>query len=69
MRCAKQLTPVLKTDFGEEDFAFLEELAKDKDVHIDSEVLKEFLDAYTKIGNSYLPHLPLELAVIKLTNS
>jgi len=66
MRFAKHLQPVLKGDFPEEDFTFLEELAKDKDAHINSEVLKEFLDAYTKIGNSYLPHLPIELAVIGL---
>ncbi len=67
LRFAKHLEPVLKGDFSEEDFAFLQELAKNKDANINSEVLKEFLECYTKIGNSCLPHLPLELAVIKLT--
>ncbi|MFC1615011.1 DNA polymerase III subunit gamma/tau [Patescibacteria group bacterium] len=68
LRFASQLTQALKSDFSDEDFAFLEGLAKNKDAHINSETLKEFLGAYTKIGDSYLSHLPLELAVIKLVD-
>ena len=66
LRFAKHLVPVLKCNFSEEDFEFLNDLSKNKDAYINSVVLKEFLECYTKIGNSYLPHLPLELAVIGL---
>lgn len=64
LRFASTARGYLKDDFSEEDLVFLDELAKSKDVHINSGVLARMIDAYQMIGRSYIPTLPLELAMI-----
>jgi DNA polymerase-3 subunit gamma/tau len=66
LRFAPDMKNLLEGNFSEEDFKFIYELASNKDSNISSNVIKEFLDAYQEIGYSYIPHLPLELAIIKL---
>ncbi|MFA6338698.1 MAG: DNA polymerase III subunit gamma/tau [Candidatus Paceibacterota bacterium] len=54
------------SDFSEEDAELFKELSQRKDLNINSGTLLEFLNAYDNVGKSYLPELPLELALIKL---
>lgn len=69
LRNAPELEKGIKGEVSEEDFEFLKKTATTKDTRITSTVLLEFLNVYDLIGYAALPHLPLELAVIKLTNN
>ena len=66
LRYAKDLEKMLEEQFVEEDFAFLKELSAKKGSHINSEALYELLGAYDAVSRSYIPQLPLELALVKL---
>lgn len=66
LRFAKDLVSVIKDEVSESDFVFLEKLSKDPKSGIDAGALQEFLGAYEHIGRAYIPHLPIELALIKL---
>lgn len=55
----------LKDQFGSDDYSFLYTLSKEEG--IDSNVLKEFLDAYSGIAYSSIPQLPIELAIVNLS--
>lgn len=55
----------LKDQFSDEDYSLFTDLSKEKG--IDANVLKEFLDAYTAIGHSSVPQLPIELAIVNIT--
>lgn len=55
--------------FSEDDLKFLKDLAEDKEVSINSEVLLELLKAYDVIGRSTIPQLPLELALLNVTEA
>ena len=68
LRFAKGMRATLAEDFSEEDFAFLEDVAGNGSSGVSAEALATMLEAYTQIGYSYIPQLPLELALIKLTN-
>jgi len=67
IRFAPEMKNTFEKDFNTEDFKFLSDLASKKESNISSNVLKELLDTYQAIGYSYIPHLPLELAVIKFS--
>jgi len=67
LRFAPEMKKDLTQDFTEEDMRFLEELAKSAKP-INSTVLQEFLSAYQGIAYSHIPQIPLELAIMKLTN-
>lgn len=67
LRYAPMMREEMKSDFSEEDFAFLNECAVSAKA-INSAVLSEFLSAYQHIGHSYIPQIPLELAIMKLTD-
>lgn len=54
----------LAENFSGEDMEFLKKIAATKSVN--SQTLVALLDAYDQIGRSYLPQLPLELALVKL---
>lgn len=69
LRNAPAMEPMIKEEVSVEDFSFLKDLAASRDARINSALLLEFLNAYDLIGYAALPHLPLELAVIKLTNN
>ena len=66
LRYAADLEKMLEEQFVEEDFAFLKELSAKKGSHINSETLYELLGAYDAVSRSYIPQLPLELALVKL---
>jgi len=67
IRFAPEMKNAFEKDFNTEDFKFLNDIAGKKESNISSNVLKELLDTYQAIGYSYIPHLPLELAIIKLS--
>ena len=56
----------IKDQVSEDDFLFLETLAKKADKTFTSDVLVHFINAYEDVGKTSIPELPLELA---LTNS
>ena len=66
LRIASEMELGIKEEVSAEDFEFLKRLASSKELRITSAVLLEFLNVYDLIGYAALPHLPLELAVIKL---
>ncbi len=68
LRFAQDMKENIKQEFSKEDFAFLEELAKDKETKISSETIAKMLTAYDQIGRAYLPHLPLELVLVELND-
>lgn len=53
--------------FSESEREVLEGYAKDAASPLNSHLLLRLLDAALQTGSTYLPHLPLELAVIELT--
>ncbi len=69
LRYAPDMEKKIKDDLSETDFAFLKEIARKKESKINSSVLVALLEADAEISRAYLPELPLELAVIKLTSS
>ena len=66
LKYAKEMEEGFKEQFIKEDFEFLKKLSENKDSHINSEVLYELLGAYDAISHSYIPQLPVELALVKL---
>lgn len=66
LKYAKDMEEVIKEQFNKEDFEFLEKLSKEKESKINSNTLNELLLAYDATGRSYIPQLPLELALIKI---
>lgn len=57
----------VKNDLSEKEFAFVSKVAK-SNTEFSSQVLVEFLDAHEKTSSSYIPSLPLELAIINIIN-
>ncbi len=66
LRVAPKMQETLKEQFNEEDFKFLEDLAKSKECNINSKTLLALLDAYANTKSAYIKHLPIELALIEL---
>ncbi|MEK7662531.1 MAG: DNA polymerase III subunit gamma/tau [Patescibacteria group bacterium] len=54
-------------ELPESDREFIEKSMKNYSQRITSIILRELLQSYTDIGRSFIPELPLELALIKLT--
>lgn len=59
-------TALVKDSLSEEDFSFIETLAKDKAAEVSSATIIALLDAYTATGKAYIASLPLELALVSL---
>lgn len=66
LKYAPDMKSEIQEQFSGEDFAFIEELSKDKKSSINANVLRALLDAYDSMGRSYIPQLPLELLLVKL---
>lgn len=67
LRNAPRMEKEIKEEVSAEDFLFLKKLAAAKGSPVNSNALLEFLLAHDRIGFAAVPHLPLELAVIKVT--
>ncbi len=65
LRFAPELKGRLAEQFSAEDLKLLEKMAKEG-TKINSALLSELLDAYVQTGLSYIPQLPLELALVKI---
>lgn len=66
LKFAKELESDIKSQFSDEDFSFLKDLSENNEPNINSETLSILLEAYSKIGFAYIPHLPIEMTLIKL---
>ncbi|MBU4480403.1 DNA polymerase III subunit gamma/tau [Patescibacteria group bacterium] len=66
LRFAKDMNKIIQSEFSENDFKFIDELANKKEFKISSNTIKEMLFAYEQIGKAYINQLPLELVLIKL---
>lgn len=66
LRYAQDIAEEMKHDFTEEDFLLIETTAKNHDANLSSGVLKEFLDAYQKIRDYYIPEVAIEIALMKV---
>lgn len=69
MRLKAGLDSEIERELRQEDFQFLKNLSAEKESKVNSHALLELLNAYEKIGSSYVPQLPLELALIKIIGS
>ncbi len=65
IRLAPGMRSSITDDFTVEDFAFLSELPVNKDLRL-SELLLSLLRASEMVGKSFIPELPLELAIAGL---
>ena len=66
LKYAKDMESVIKEQFGVEDFELLKKLSAQEKSKVNSNTLTELLLAYDATGRSYIPQLPLELALIKI---
>ena len=66
LKYAKDMEVVIKDQFGVEDFELLKKLSGEEKSKVNSNTLTELLLAYDATGRSYIPQLPLELALIKI---
>lgn len=65
LRLAPEIKTSLVDDFTAEDFLFLQNFPMNKNLKL-SEVLVALLDASTAVSKSFIPELPVELAIAKL---
>lgn len=65
LRLAPDMKNTLADDFTAEDFLFLQNFPLNKNLKL-SEVLVALLDASTAVSKSFIPSLPVELAIDKL---
>jgi len=65
LRVAPQMQETLSAHFNTDDFAQLEALAQNKDITLNSKILKIILEAYTAMPHAHIQSLPLELALIE----
>jgi DNA polymerase-3 subunit gamma/tau len=66
VRYSPKFAKTIEESLTEQDFAFIQAQATSSTSSISSSTLKAFLDAYSMIGKSYAPHVPLELALFEL---
>ncbi|MCW9054688.1 MAG: DNA polymerase III subunit gamma/tau [Candidatus Pacebacteria bacterium] len=66
LRYAKDMEDSFKEQFTKEDLDLLKKLSGEVEVHINSKVIDALLGAYTHTQHTYIPQLPLELALVKL---
>lgn len=66
LRYAPEFEAGFKEQFVKEDFDFLKKMAGEKGSIVNSDLLYELLGAYDAISHSYIPQLPIELALVKL---
>lgn len=65
LRSAPSLTKSIKSELTEEEFASVSEHANTSKTFLNSKLLIVLLDAHMRIGTTFIPELPLELALIE----
>ena len=63
---APKMAEEFTRDMTEEDQKFLETIAKKKQTNLSSKTLVTLLEAYRELDYSFIPSLPLELALMKI---
>lgn len=66
LRSAPGLAKSIAAEVGEEEFARLDKLKSVETASKLPAILFELLGAYPRIGDAYIPELPLELALVKV---
>lgn len=66
VRYSKIAQTHIKESMTQEDIQFVTQLAQQSPSQISSHTLQTFLEAYTHIGKSYAPHIPVEIALFDL---
>ena len=56
----------IKEALGDDDFEKISAIATNKQSNINAKALDALLEGYERVGLSYIPELPLELALIKI---
>ncbi len=64
---APDMMKTIEERLSQEDFVFLSKLSKEKNKYLTFETLLEMLKASQLIGRAFIPELPLELALMKIT--
>lgn len=67
LRFSPEMKISIKEEVGEDELQKLEELSHHERAEYLPAILKEFISTYDEVGHAYLPHLPLELAVVKIS--
>lgn len=65
MRYAPSMEAEMAGEFSPDDIEFIRTLARDPNLRINSKTLLEFLSVANLIGDSVVPTLPIELAIIR----
>lgn len=66
IRYAPDLRKMIEGEIGKEDFEYLSKIAGNKESDINSDVLRELLQAFAQVKFAALPHLPIELALMRI---
>lgn len=66
-REAPDTAELMRQEFTDEEFVALQKLAAEKDTRITTNTLRTLLEAYETSTYAVLPHLPLELAIVDMT--
>ncbi len=66
LRYAPEMKKEIEEKIGEADALFLRELLKNKSDGISSKSLARLLEAYQEMRHSFIPELPLELALVEI---
>lgn len=66
LRHAPRLADRIKAEVSAEDYAFLTKLSAERDSKLNEQILLVLLEAYEQSGRSFVPELPLELALMKI---
>jgi len=66
LRASPKYAELIRAESGEETFALLKSFADKKDTLINSKTLLTLLEASSKIKASFIPELPLELALMDI---
>lgn len=64
LRSAPSMKQTLEQEFTQEEFTAIEMHALQSQKTINSTLLRSLLDAYMRVGTTYTPELPLEIALI-----
>ncbi|MCA9351819.1 DNA polymerase III subunit gamma/tau [Patescibacteria group bacterium] len=65
IRFSPKMAGILTDELGEDEFTFLEGIAKEKNA-INADLLLRLLGAYAQMNNAYLKYTPIELAILKI---
>ncbi|MCK9597178.1 DNA polymerase III subunit gamma/tau [Candidatus Pacearchaeota archaeon] len=66
LKNSKSLDENIKEEMTDNDFTFLNGIADKADTKINSKVLYDLLGYYDMVNKSYIPNLPLELALVRI---